>query len=464
MRRITFYSAVAVIAAVCFFIVIAGGDDCDDCYTLPVMSAKFMLSGLVIIVGSIYFRKKYLETEGLIFDIESEPLLETNEATSDVSFAGEGVIEAIDGNVLTSAYTGKPCVYYHCIKEKLVRQGKSSHWETVENISRFICFHIKDERGSLDVDPVDMDEDFSSYKIPGQNMRDPENSEIDCDVALRNSGYTESGSGFLSSLVRTKYRKSEFILSPGTKVFVYGQVFDVNGEKVLRESERCPLIISKKNRDEYVHEFYQGGNLVFLAPALMMIGFSVMLFASNYFFRMKSFSFFVILLAGNFIVALNAVFSLYNRMIGLKQRALNSLSNIDIELKRRSDLVPNLVGVVRGYAKHEEEVQSIVSQMRAGAVFTKEYRKSSKISIPTLAAVVENYPDLKASENFLSLMTALVDVEERIAYAREFYNRSVKKYNTAIRMFPFVIVSSPLGMKEMDFLSIDRSVQNSPQV
>lgn len=464
MKRITFSTAIAAIALICFFIIIAGDEDCDVCYTQPAMIAKLFFCGLVIIAGSVYFKRKYLKTENLIFDIESEPLLETNEATADVPFAGEGIVEAIEGEVLNSTYAAKPCVYYHSIKEKLVQQGKRSHWEVVENIARFVPFYVRDERGTIKVDLQDMDDDFSSFKIPGQNMRDPENSEIDCDVALRNSAYTESGSGFLSSLSKVKYRTSEFILVPGTKVFIYGIVSDQGGEKVLREGERQPLIISKKNRDEYVHEFYKGGNLVFLAPILMMIGFSISFFCANYFLNIETAYFVLLFFIGNSVIAASVVVSLYNRIIGLKMRALNALSNIDIELKRRADLVPSLVGAVKGYAKHEKEVQSIVVELRARTMFTKEYQKSPKISIPTLVAVVENYPELRASENFLSLMTALVDTEERIAYSREFYNRSVKKYNTLIRIFPFVIISVPMGINEMEFLSIDRSARDMPEV
>lgn len=450
MKRITPTTAVIAIIIICLMIIFFSAEDCDECFSASVMVVKFFISGWVIIIGSIYFTRKFLITESIIFDIESQPIFRINEAVDGVPFAGEGIIES--DKIIESPYTKTPCVYFHAIKEEYIKGGKYTQWRVVENIALFIPFHIKDEKGRLKIDLTNFDDDFSKYKIPLQNrdVPNPANSEIDCEATLDRQPYEK------------RYRRSEFVLRPDTKVFVYGMVSKKNAGLVLHEDERYPLIISKKNRDQYVEEFYQGGNLVYLIHFLIAIGYTIVLFSANYFFRLNLNSILILFFIGNSIIAGSVIFSLYNRIITLKQRVLNSLSNIDVELKRRVNLIPNLVEVVKGYVKYEREIQQILAETRTKIIFSKEQITEVKPIIPSLVAVIENYPDLKVSENFLSLMQALIDTEERIAYSREFYNRSVRKYNTLISQFPFLLISIPLGMKELDFISITRGKELTP--
>jgi LemA protein len=466
MKRITVASTIAALAIVCFFVIILSSKNCDECFSPSVMAVKFFISGLIITVGTIYFTRIFLQMENIVFDIESQPLLETAEATVDVPFAGEGIVEPKGEKIITSPYTKTPCVYFHSIKEMYVRSGRSSHWEIVENISLFIPFYIKDERGKLEVCLSNLDDDFSKYKIPVniEGVPNPKNSEVDCDPMLYHNSFSpaDSSLGVFSS--GTKYRWSEFVLRPNTKVFAYGMVSKQDGELFLHEDERCPLIISKKNRDQYVEEFYGGGNLVYFSHFLVSIGYTIALLSANYFFHFNPISLLTLLLIGNAIITGSVIFSLYNRIVSLKERALNSLSNINIELKRRKDLIPSLVDVVKGYSKHEKELQQIVAESRAETIFSKEMPKETKPVIPSLVAIIENYPDLKASEQFQYLMRTLVDTEERIAYSREFYNRSIRKYNTLIQQFPFLLVSSFLKIKQMDFISISRGETEATKV
>jgi len=464
MKRITFISTILAIAAICFFVIIISGEHCDECFSPPVMAMKFLVCGLVIIAGSIYFKAEYLKTESIIFDIESEPIRETDEAVDDVPFAGNGIIESDDDKTINSPYTNTPCVYFHAIKEKYVQQGKSSRWETVENIAIFLPFYLRDQKGRLKVDFMDIDHDFSKYQIPFYKggVSYSKNSEIDCEVLLKKQPYYEKGEGLFGAFSSARLRRSEFVLRPGTEVFVCGKVFKNKEELTLHESEQYPLIISRKNREQYVEEFYKGGNLVYLSHLLAMFGYTLFIFALNHFLR---FNFLLTpLFIGNAIILGSAIFSLYNRIITLKQRAMNALSNIEIDLKRRFDLIPNLIEVVKGYSKHEKEIQQIIAEARAGIVFSKNLESGSGPIIPSLVATIENYPDLKASEQFQSLMRTLVDTENRIAYSREFYNRSVRKYNTLISQFPFIIVSYPLEMKEMDFILIGRGERANRQI
>jgi LemA protein len=146
-------------------------------------------------------------------------------------------------------------------------------------------------------------------------------------------------------------------------------------------------------------------------------------------------------------------------MITFKNRALGALSNIEVELKRRADLIPNLAEAVKGYAGLEQSVQQFVALARAGVFYSSDERapKASKL-VPALLAVVEKYPELKASENFLHLMREISDTENRIAYSREFYNRNAQKYTTTSEQFPYLLVAQAFGFKPMQFISIAESM------
>lgn len=465
MKRITFLSTITSIAGVCLIIIILGGGD-DDGFSALVLAMKFFACGFVIIVASVYFKMKFLKTENVIFDVESQPLLETNEAVDGVPFAGEGIVEMDGDKSLKSTYTKTKCVYFHSIREKYVKRGKNSKWEVVQDIALYLPFYITDERGKLKVNLRGVDYDFSNYKIPllHSSIANSQNSEIDCETILEKQTYTEKSKvlSFFSS--SQKYRQSEYILRPGTKVFAHGIVSKEDGELVLCEGEKYSLIISRKSRDQYVEEFYKGKSLVYLANFLIAIGYTITLFSANYFYHLDSVSFLTLLLIGNGIIVGSVIFSLYNRIITLQQRALNASSNIAIELKRRANLIPNLVKIVKEYSKYEKETQQIITEARTEMMFSKELIKETKPVIPSLVAVIESYPTLKASENFQELMRALVDTEERIAHSRGFYNRSVRKYNTLIGQFPFLIISLPFGMKEMSFISITRGEGVVPKV
>jgi len=153
----------------------------------------------------------------------------------------------------------------------------------------------------------------------------------------------------------------------------------------------------------------------------------------------------------------------YNRLVTLKNRAKEAWADIDVQLKRRYDLIPNLVETVKGYATHEREVFENITKARAQAISAERAGDVKKIAeaenfltstLKTLFAVVENYPDLKASQNFLELQRELRDTEDKIMYARRFYNGNVRDLNIAIESFPTNIVASIFGFKKMDLFEI----------
>lgn len=151
------------------------------------------------------------------------------------------------------------------------------------------------------------------------------------------------------------------------------------------------------------------------------------------------------------------IWALYNGLVRSKMRVAESWSGIDVQLKRRSSLVPNLVETVKGYAAHERAVFENVTKARAalmGATDPKAAAEANNMltgALKTLFAVAEAYPQLRASENFLKLQSELSDIEAKIAYARQFYNSNVMDYNTRIRVFPNVLLARSMGFQDAAF-------------
>ncbi len=151
----------------------------------------------------------------------------------------------------------------------------------------------------------------------------------------------------------------------------------------------------------------------------------------------------------------------YNRLIRLRVRSENSWSQIDVQLRRRYDLIPNLVEAVKGYAAHEREVFEEVTRARSSAETASGVQQQAQAEneltrgIRRLIAVAENYPELKASENFLALQEELTGTESKIAFARQFYNDQVAKLNTLIQSFPASIVARMGGFPPREFFEIE---------
>jgi LemA protein len=159
----------------------------------------------------------------------------------------------------------------------------------------------------------------------------------------------------------------------------------------------------------------------------------------------------------------------YNRLVRLRNEANTGWANVDVQLERRGDLIPNLVEAVRGYAAHErgvfEEVTKARSALREATTPAAAGEANDILSsaLGRLFAVAENYPDLKASANFLSLQDDLTDTEDKISAARRYYNSTVMHYNTGIQSLPWVLVARPLGFREKEFFSAEGDTA-APQV
>lgn len=163
------------------------------------------------------------------------------------------------------------------------------------------------------------------------------------------------------------------------------------------------------------------------------------------------------------IVVLAALILIYNNIISKRNQAQSAWANIDVQLKRRFDLIPNLVETVKAYASHEREVFDRVTRIRAGLEMTDSPKEMGELNsrmdgvVKSLFAISENYPDLKASENFLMLQEALAGTENRISYSRNNYNNGVMAYNTAIQTFPGSLIAGIFNFKQMEFFQLEEA-------
>lgn len=176
------------------------------------------------------------------------------------------------------------------------------------------------------------------------------------------------------------------------------------------------------------------------------------------------------------------VILLYNRIVALQQQRRSAFSDIDVQLKARHDLIPNLVATVKGYAAHEKDVLDQVTSARASAM-RQDVRIGQDMqdmqgmaaaeaalgqAMMKVLAVAENYPELKADRNFQHLQTEMSDIENKIAAARRFFNNTTNEYNTAIRQFPAVFIARAFGFSEESYFELDaaesQAVHTAPKV
>lgn len=183
-----------------------------------------------------------------------------------------------------------------------------------------------------------------------------------------------------------------------------------------------------------------------------------------------------LIIGGVLLVLVLYLVATYNGLVKKRVQCDNGFSQIDVQLKRRYDLIPNLVETVKGYAAHEKEtLEAVISArqaamgMRAGGVMGDIAQLAAAESVLTGAvhgmfALQENYPDLKANENFLQLQEEITSTENRIAYARQFYNDAVGKLNAAVQMFPTNIIAGMFGFRQREFFEIELDQKEAPQV
>lgn len=162
--------------------------------------------------------------------------------------------------------------------------------------------------------------------------------------------------------------------------------------------------------------------------------------------------------------------SIYNKLVNSKNKVENQFSQVDIQLKRRADLIPNLVETVKGYTKHEEGTFTKVVEARNKALsansINEKIEANNELSsaLSKLLMLSEAYPDLKANENFLSLQNDLKETEDKITYARQFYNDSAMDFNNIVEMFPSNTIASIFKFKKFEYFKIDEKEKETPKV
>ncbi len=177
-----------------------------------------------------------------------------------------------------------------------------------------------------------------------------------------------------------------------------------------------------------------------------------------------------IILLGIVVVVVIAIIAMYNGLITLKNRVDEAWSDISVQLKRRYDLIPNLISTVKGYAAHEKEVFEKVTQARTQAMnagTTQEKAEAENMlsgTLKSLFAVSENYPDLKANQNFLELQRELTDTEDKIMASRRFYNGNVRDFNTKLQVFPTNMIAGMLNFTAREFFEMDEKEKEPVEV
>src|SRR3990172_7970261 len=178
----------------------------------------------------------------------------------------------------------------------------------------------------------------------------------------------------------------------------------------------------------------------------------------------------ILVIVGVIVLAGLVLVGMYNGLVRARVRVREAWSGIDVQLKRRASLIPNLVETVKGYAAHEKDVLENVTRARAGLEQASGAAQAAQAdnvltqALRSLFAVAENYPQLKANENFLALQQDLSDIEEKIAFARQFYNRNVMDFNTRIEVVPSVFIAHLFNFHPFEFFEAEEAAREDVQV
>ncbi|MCX8052960.1 MAG: LemA family protein [Armatimonadetes bacterium] len=178
----------------------------------------------------------------------------------------------------------------------------------------------------------------------------------------------------------------------------------------------------------------------------------------------------LVVIAGLIVLIVIWIIASYNRLVSLKNRIDNAWAQIDVQLKRRYDLIPNLVETVKGYASHEKEVFEKVAAARSAMMQAEGVESQAQAqnqitqALKSLFAVAEAYPELKANENFMELQQELSNTENKIATSREIYNDIVASFNTMIQSFPSSLISSSFGFRPREYFPMEDTARETPKV
>ena len=423
------------------------------------MNIAFVIGGIIALgclIGAFYFlRKKRL--------IDDTP-------TSKTLGVFIGLVElkgtAESDNPLTSYMAGAQCVLYRWRVEEhwsrmvttvgakgAVSTHRESGWTTVAKGEQITPFYLKDDTGVIRVVP-------QGAKI--------EDKEIYSETCKRKDPlYFSKGPSNEIANSDHQRRFIETAILLHANLYVMGQARereDIVAAEIAKDKKAPMYLISTRTEKQVSSGFGLGfwiltfSGLV-VACGGVFIGNRILTPCSS-----GSWQPYVIAIGGFlFITALGWVWTVYNSLVNLCQRVKQGWSEVDIELKRRNDLIPNLVQTVEGYAAHESGLQELVTKLRQQMSATPPGVAGPDHAgfIPTLRVVMENYPDLKASQLFLKLQTELTDTEQRIALARDYFNQIVTFYNTRLQIIPDTVLAKMMRLKPQTLMS-DADFERAP--
>ena len=400
----------------------------------------------------------------------------------------KGQAEPDEGGPLESYLTERDCVWYDYKVEEEWRKTETytddkgntrtrttSGWETVKSSDVRQPFFLADDTGRIRIVPAE--------------------AEVEGETSLSHTCGTGDplyyGKGPSSAIAHSTYlrRFTEHLIRPGAPLYVMGPArlrSDVVEPEIAADAEEEMFLISVRSEEDIKSSYS------IWSAVKLMIGGILLNAAPMVFFRGPSTEDFAVTLgrawpvmAGGSVVYASAIFIyylvlLYNGLVSVRNRVAMAWSQIDIQLKRRLDLIPNLVSVVKGYAKHEKDILESLAKIRVeglsgerpgasrlpsggAALAFASFADAQTQALSGLFGIVERYPDLKADRSFAKLMNELSATETRIALARGFYNESVTALNNRIEALPDALIAKPGGFKQLDYFQIEE-IEKRPVV
>jgi hypothetical protein len=373
--------------------------------------------------------------------IENLPTSKTTGVVFGLAEIKGTAIEMSDSPAARGPVSGAACLHYHYLVQEKVGSGKKAKWVTREDITHTQTFLCEDEQGTIRVDP--------------------EGAEL---IAKHSDSRTEGRWRYSESSIRVRdeiYAIGQAQVDPITETSLY----------LSKPSESdFPFIVSNKSELEVMMKKALSGmvclNIAFSAIVLAI------LFCTGMFGSFSPSDYLISAMVGPVLLGLVTVILHYNDLVFLRRRAERNWSNIDVSLKKRFDLVPNIEKIVSSHMAHEQEVHTELVNLRSSLgdnptsdeAHAADYMRAEHSFATKFLALRENYPDLKASEPVTQMSRILIELENEISMMREGYNDAVETYNTRIQSVPDTFLARPCGFQEKNFLAFESAILSAPDI
>ncbi len=364
------------------------------------------------------------KVDSFIYLIAKQPIVSVNSCTVGNNAQVVGVIEAKENCSLK--VNDIFCVFHHYMDYA----GAIN----VINTARTIPFYVRDDTGRIRIEIKTQKYerlDSNGTVIGIDELPDYTNSDID---AFRYASSNEEDQN-----------SNNYFLPEGITVLVNGFVYEKEGERVISAHEQYPFVITTKNKGEYLQDYYYGEDFFLTSNYLILISVLALCFAGA--ILLSTYLYLILIIAPILVLIVlgRMVYSAYNRMVEIQTRCTNAKMQIDIESKKRMELIPELEKIAKVHAKYEKGINMVIAQTRA-------LKLSNKNNTDTLLALVEKYPQIKSNSSFKYLFSSLVQIEDNIAYFRAFYNKTATKFNTLISLAPINLLANSAGFKKKELI------------